>query len=328
MTQGTLVPTRILAVLDDTEEQSALLTAAGLAGRHDAKVEAFCCVEPPHDLAVIARLSGRETEEVMRALVAAKRAAAKSRLEALLPTREVSLHVGVGKTFIEIIRHVILHRCDFVIKRAEPLSGIHGLLYASTDQHLLRKCPCPVWLQTSAQANLPKRVIAAVDVDIADAAEPETLWGLNQRVIEAARCAATGPGAEIRVLHAWDATGEGMVWAFASDSGSRVAADMYVNEVMQARHRAMDDLLGSMDNDSDGQSSPTMTPRLERGRPEQVIIDQCQAFGADLVVMGTVARTGLSGFFIGNTAENIINSLECPVLAVKPDGFVSPLDPR
>jgi nucleotide-binding universal stress UspA family protein len=41
--------------------------------------------------------------------------------------------------------------------------------------------------------------------------------------------------------------------------------------------------------------------------------------------MGTVARTGLSGVFIGNTAENIINSLECPVLAVKPEGFVSPL---
>jgi nucleotide-binding universal stress UspA family protein len=29
--------------------------------------------------------------------------------------------------------------------------------------------------------------------------------------------------------------------------------------------------------------------------------------------------------FIGNTAENIINSLECPILAVKPEGFESPL---
>ncbi|WP_254699947.1 MULTISPECIES: hypothetical protein [unclassified Roseovarius] len=42
--------------------------------------------------------------------------------------------------------------------------------------------------------------------------------------------------------------------------------------------------------------------------------------------MGPVARTGLSGVFIGNTAENSINTLECPDLAVKPDGFISPLD--
>ncbi len=44
--------------------------------------------------------------------------------------------------------------------------------------------------------------------------------------------------------------------------------------------------------------------------------------------MGTVARTGLSGVFIDNTAENIINTLECPVLAVNPYGFMSPLDQR
>nr|WP_302848593.1 universal stress protein [Roseovarius sp. EC-SD190] len=60
--------------------------------------------------------------------------------------------------------------------------------------------------------------------------------------------------------------------------------------------------------------------------PETVIQEQSRALGADVVVMGPVARTGLSGVFIGNTAENSINTLECPDLAVKPDGFISPLD--
>lgn len=328
MTQGTPVPACILAVLDDSETETALVTAAALADRHDAALEAFFCVEPPHDLGVIARLSGRDAEEVMRAFVAAKRAEAQTHLEALLPGRKVALHVRVGKTFIEIIKHVIRTDCDFVVKKAEPLSGVHRLLYASTDQHLLRKCPCPVWLQTSAKASPPKRVIAAVDVDIADAEEPDTLQALNRRVIDAARCVAADPGAEILVLHAWDAVGEGMIWAFASENGSRVAADVYVNEVMQARHASMDDLLAAMGDNAVDRSSTPLTPRLVRGAPEQAIIDQCKAFRSDLVVMGTVARTGLSGIFIGNTAENIINSLECPVLAVKPDGFVSPLDTR
>jgi nucleotide-binding universal stress UspA family protein len=45
----------------------------------------------------------------------------------------------------------------------------------------------------------------------------------------------------------------------------------------------------------------------------------------DLVIMGTIARTGLPGFFMGNTAESILNQLKCSVLAIKPEGFVSPV---
>ena len=49
------------------------------------------------------------------------------------------------------------------------------------------------------------------------------------------------------------------------------------------------------------------------------------AEGIDLVVMGSVGRSGLSGMLIGNTAERILRKLPCSVLVVKPDGFVSPV---
>lgn len=48
-------------------------------------------------------------------------------------------------------------------------------------------------------------------------------------------------------------------------------------------------------------------------------------FQVDCVVMGTVARTGLLGLFMGNTAETIPDQLECSVLAIKPPGFVTPV---
>lgn len=41
--------------------------------------------------------------------------------------------------------------------------------------------------------------------------------------------------------------------------------------------------------------------------------------------MGTVARTGIPGFIIGNTAENILQKIDCSLLALKPLGFVSPV---
>jgi nucleotide-binding universal stress UspA family protein len=40
--------------------------------------------------------------------------------------------------------------------------------------------------------------------------------------------------------------------------------------------------------------------------------------------MGTVARTGMNGVFMGNTAEAVLQRIGRSVLAVKPDGFRSP----
>jgi nucleotide-binding universal stress UspA family protein len=45
----------------------------------------------------------------------------------------------------------------------------------------------------------------------------------------------------------------------------------------------------------------------------------------DLLVMGTVCRTGVAGFFIGNTAEKVLGEVNCSVLTVKPEGFVTPV---
>ena len=46
----------------------------------------------------------------------------------------------------------------------------------------------------------------------------------------------------------------------------------------------------------------------------------------DLVVMGTVARRGLAGLLMGNTAEHMIQELRCSVFALKPAGFRSPIE--
>ncbi|NMT50792.1 universal stress protein, partial [Vibrio parahaemolyticus] len=50
-----------------------------------------------------------------------------------------------------------------------------------------------------------------------------------------------------------------------------------------------------------------------------------ESIEVDVLVMGTLARTGISGYVIGNTAENILQSINCSLVALKPDGFVSPI---
>jgi len=68
--------------------------------------------------------------------------------------------------------------------------------------------------------------------------------------------------------------------------------------------------------------------RVEQGLPEDVIPSVVQELKAGLVILGTTGRTGISAVFIGNTAEHVIDKINCDVLALKPKGFVSPLDPN
>jgi nucleotide-binding universal stress UspA family protein len=64
---------------------------------------------------------------------------------------------------------------------------------------------------------------------------------------------------------------------------------------------------------------------LIQGVPGDVIPKFAEDQDIDLVVMGTLGRLSQQGMFIGDTAERILNRLECSVLAVKPAGFVSPV---
>ncbi|MFG0261979.1 MAG: universal stress protein, partial [Novipirellula sp. JB048] len=65
---------------------------------------------------------------------------------------------------------------------------------------------------------------------------------------------------------------------------------------------------------------------MEPGDPSEVIRGIADRIEADLMVMGTVCRTGVPGFLIGNTADSIIAGLTCSMLALKPTGFRSPIE--
>ena len=58
---------------------------------------------------------------------------------------------------------------------------------------------------------------------------------------------------------------------------------------------------------------------LGRGRPYQVIGDEARRCKADLIVMATHGRTGLSHLVMGSVAARVVRSAACPVLTLHPD---------
>lgn len=59
---------------------------------------------------------------------------------------------------------------------------------------------------------------------------------------------------------------------------------------------------------------------------DNAILDFIRTHQIDLLIMGTMARSGIPGVFIGNTAERLVTHMPCSLLAVKPGDFVSPIE--
>ncbi len=204
---------------------------------------------------------------------------------------EVEAHVTMGKPEIEVIRHVLSHGSDLVIVgKPKPAKGQPS--FTSGVTQLLRKCPVPVWAMRPTRAKT-LRVLALVDPDPSDPIRDS----LNDLVLELATSMARHTDGELHVAHAWSLA--------ALDDEHR-----WLFEALTVRHSI---------KEQGGQI------HLVEGEPGWALPVLAKQLNITLIVMGTVARTGLTGFIMGNTAETVLRSVKCSVLALKPKGFVSPV---
>jgi universal stress protein E len=237
----------------------------------------------------------------------------------------------IGNPFVEVIRAVLRDDYDLLIKSARPRSGSGAGLFGSVDMHLLRKCPCPVWIDrevhqgrleagTDAAAGagigvVPgyRSILAAVDPVATDARV------LNQTIMDRATALAERDGAELHVVHAWQfVTANGGQDAAVAGAGSELAEALTHIERFHAE--ALDALVADYGlHRSDGRV------HLARGDAAEQVLTQAEALGSDLIVMGTIGRPREAGVFIGTTAEDLLQGSRIAVLALKPEGFVSPV---
>ncbi|HED40944.1 MAG TPA: universal stress protein, UspA [Chromatiales bacterium] len=303
------------------EDQPALDRAVMLAENNRASLTVIDVVEP-----VTVGNGAQQGVPTAAELQGAMMTLHEEALELLIsPYRErlkVQSKVLSGIPFLEMIREVLRNGHDLLIKTAEtPEWQDH--LFGSDDMHLLRKCPSPVWLIKPQLRNAYQRVLVAVDVeDACSSDERRSRQAMNCQLIEMARSLALADAAELHVVHVWDAPGE-RIMRGASMQMSENTIAAYIEE--ERRHHAASlDLLVS---EVSALASDGLTPQIHliRGRARREIPALARQIGADLVVMGTVARTGIPGFIVGNTAEAILNQLDCSVLAIKPQGFISPV---
>jgi nucleotide-binding universal stress UspA family protein len=313
----------ILLIVDEGTDYSATLKRAVTLARNNQALLTICAIADAIPSEMQMGVIAITPAELLKIAVTEKREWLEKAVKSVA-AEGVALKVKVliGKPFIEIIRQVLGNDYDLIIKCAEVAGGLRDMLFGSTDMHLMRKCPCPVWIIKPTERHKYHRILAAVDKD----PEEPVKDVLNRQILEMSTSLALAEFSEPHIVHAWSSLGEDFFRSPRSGV-SHAEVDAMVEEEASARRRWLENLVNTYGSNADKNAIDILKPQLHviKGRAKHVVPAKASELAVDLVVMGTVARTGIDGFFMGNTAESILTQLDCSVLTVKPPGFISPV---
>ncbi|MFK5986019.1 MAG: universal stress protein [Pseudomonadota bacterium] len=242
-----------------------------------------------------------------------------------LDEKSFQLHCKVltGVNFLSLIQEVLRQKYDLLIKTADD-EGFFDKLFTSSDMHLLRKCPCPVWLIKASQRGHYQKIMAAVDFD--PFVHKLDIDLLNKQILDTSLALALSDISELHIAHVWSAYGESsMRSGLAYQPVAYV--DAYVERIRAKHQFVLDKLVADTLSKSNNTRLNKLKPKIHmvKGLAKNMLPKIATEQKIDIVLMGTVGRTGVPGFIMGNTAETVLNRIDCSVLAVKPEGFVSPI---
>lgn len=309
----------ILVVVEaESHHESAVRRAIWLAKANEAKLTFLDVGDAGEVGRLLSSLPGGRGAEVADEVARASR----NRLDEILAEAsaqgvKAEAVLGQGPLFLAAIRHAIRNGNDLILKGLHTgASGIAGA-FRGPDLHLMRKAPCPVWIVRDDTAGGTRRLLASVDPDASE--DDEIRVELNRTVLQLAFSLAERDGATLDILGVWRVQEEG-----ALRSGRVTLAPEEVDAIVERERLAS--LARLMSAVAEFEDRPVKRNLLHlKGVPGDVIPDHASSADIDTIVMGTVGRTGVAGFFIGNTAETVLGRVTCSVLTVKPPHFVSPV---
>ncbi len=303
------------------DQTLALSKAISLAVRHQGRLTLLEVIPSVRDK-LNPLPKGLDLTALENQLVTERREALTALVEAIAADIEVSIEITIGKPFVEAIRKVLSSQHDLLIKPVENPAWLTRI-FGSDDMHLLRKCPCPLWLIKSDENTYYRNVMAAVDFDANETAS--ALTDLNRTILSLSSDIALAADIPLQIVHCWQPPDEMLfkAWGNLNEDQART----YIQEEKQAHQLGLQTLADFL---RQRVSKPVYDSgfahfHLLEGSANTAIPSSARSLDADLLVMGTVARTGISGLFIGNTAEAVFEQIDCSVLVVKPEGFISPI---
>ncbi|HWV81584.1 MAG TPA: universal stress protein [Hyphomicrobiaceae bacterium] len=209
----------------------------------------------------------------------------------------VSKHVVIGDPAERVIEHARAIKSDFVVT-GPAHTKIHGeRLLGSTAARILRQAHAPVLAVRRRPTGAYKNI--AVSVDFSTASRDAVIT-----------TRALFPTAALTLVNAFEVQPD---W-----SGRASAKSLHE---IEAEERARVKRIGEQEMARlAGTEDRKIKSVMIEGQPGPVLSDYVDDKRPDMIVTGTYSRAGTPEHMIGSTAEILLNTLPCDVLAIRPEG--------
>lgn len=214
---------------------------------------------------------------------------------------EIETEVMSGTPFAELIRAVETEGVDLVVAGTRGQSTFKRVLVGSTATKLARLCPAPVWIARGDRPAGLKTILVPLDFSAA-----------SERAMCHAGVLAATTGAELHLLHVYDTDDLHGMLPLSEETKAELAQWR-----RRARRAALDRLQHSLEAVCDAHGV-TAAIHVIQGTPWKTICATAKRLKTDLIVVGSVGRSGIPGMLVGNTAERVLHHCESSLLVVKP----------
>ncbi len=204
-----------------------------------------------------------------------------------------------GDPYVEIVRAARRYGTQLVVLGRHSKKGMEWGL-GTTAERVVRKGSTPVLVVRPDPVRPYVHPVVAVD-----------LSDVSCTVVDLARFVLVA-AFPLRLVHAYHMPFEG----FMSTSVSRKEMQGFREHYRDEAHAAMKKFVAVFGDD--GRAWRTT---VREGDPRMVVVRALSKFKADLVVLGTHGRSGISHFLLGSVAEWILHEASCDVLIGRPERF-------
>lgn len=224
---------------------------------------------------------------------------------------ESSFTLARGKAWLEISLQVMRSKHDLVVVGGGHSHGLRRLILGNTASNLIRKCPSPVWVCRGAGLPEAMRILVASD-----------LTAVTDEALRIALALKQTRGAKVYLFHAVEFPLD-QIWSTGLQDPTTEA---YHERV---RVEAKQSLYRQLERTAEGIPALEVDVQVADliSLADSAILNAIQRWNIDLLIIGTIARSGIPGVLIGNTAERLLPEVTCSMLTVKPVGFRSPIQP-
>ncbi|HGJ5899745.1 universal stress protein UspE [Arsenophonus apicola] len=304
----------LVAIDPNQDDQPALRRALYIVKRNGGRIKAFL---PIYDLSydMTTLLSPEERNAMRKGVISQRKVWIKQQAHYYLESG-IDIEIKViwhNRPYEAIIQEVIADKHDLLLKMTHQNDRFDAMIFTPLDWHLLRKCPCAVWMVKDKVWPNDGAIVVAVNLSNEESYHDKLNIKLIQETKNISNRIVKNP--HIHLVSAYPIAPINIAIELPDFD-----PNIY-NQALRGQHLiAMKKLRQKFTIDE-------KYTHVVEGPVENIIPEICDELHAGIVILGILGRTGISAAFLGNTAEQIIDKLRCDLLAIKPDGFICPINP-